>query len=70
MFCKRKIEFEIINTDRQNFNLSVEIKGTFSTERLKNSRCSMKKLSFKSLFENIDEQKLLAEYQSGFRPNN
>ena len=60
MFCKRKIEYEIINTDKQNFNLSEEIKGTFS----------MKKLSFKSLFENIDEQKLLAEYQSGFRPNN
>ena len=40
MFCKRKIELEIITTGRQNFNLFVPIKGTFSLERLKN-RCSM-----------------------------
>ena len=33
MFCKRKIELEMITTGRQNFNLFVPIKGTFSLER-------------------------------------
>ena len=40
MFCKGKLELEIINTDKQNFNLFVAIKETFSLERLENS-CSM-----------------------------
>ena len=36
MFSKRKTELEIINIDKQNFNLFVAIKGNFSIERLKN----------------------------------
>ena len=36
MFCKRKLELEIRNTDRENFNLFVANKGTFSLERLEN----------------------------------
>ena len=40
MFSKRKTELEIINIGKQNFNLFVAIKETFSIERLKNI-CSM-----------------------------
>ena len=29
----------------------------------------MEKLIFKSLFEYLDEHKMLSEHQSGFRPN-
>ena len=40
MFCKRKIQLEIINIKKQNFSLFVAIKSTFSIERLKN-KCLM-----------------------------
>ena len=40
MFCKKKFETEIINTDKQNFNWFIAIKGTFSLEKLEN-RCSV-----------------------------
>ena len=55
MFCKRKIEFEIIKHWQKNLHLNIGIKGTFSIERLKKmfNAISIKKPYIKNLKQKI-----------------
>ena len=55
MFCKRKIEFEIIKHWQKNLHLNIGIKGIFSIERLKKmfNAISIKKPYIKNLKQKI-----------------